>query len=124
MMQAIQWVRSLIFIVQMYVAMVVLAVVFLIPMLIHPRGAWAACKSFCWWVIWTAKWMVGITTEVRGTPPTDEVMVAAKHQSFFDIIIIFYHMPWPKFIMKRQLLFSPILGQYAYRLGCVPVDRG
>jgi 1-acyl-sn-glycerol-3-phosphate acyltransferase len=26
--------------------------------------------------------------------------------------------------MKRQLLFTPIVGQYAYRLGCVPVNRG
>ncbi len=123
-MKAIQWVLSLVFIIQMYLAMVVLAVVFLIPMLLHPAGAHAACKTYCWWVLFTARWMVGLKTEVRGTPPTDEVMVAAKHQSFFDIIIIFYHLPRPKFIMKRELLFAPILGQYAYRLGCVPVNRG
>jgi 1-acyl-sn-glycerol-3-phosphate acyltransferase len=33
-------------------------------------------------------------------------------------------MPRPKFIMKRELLFAPILGQYAWRIGCVPVNRG
>jgi 1-acyl-sn-glycerol-3-phosphate acyltransferase len=26
--------------------------------------------------------------------------------------------------MKRELLWMPILGQYALRIGCVPVDRG
>jgi cell division transport system permease protein len=31
----------------------------------------------------------GLRSEVRGTPPTGEVVVAAKHQSFFDIILIY-----------------------------------
>ena len=33
-------------------------------------------------------------------------------------------VPRPKFIMKRQLKWAPILGYYAHRIGCVPVDRG
>lgn len=33
-------------------------------------------------------------------------------------------MPRGKFIMKRELMYAPILGQYALRIGCVPVDRG
>jgi 1-acyl-sn-glycerol-3-phosphate acyltransferase len=75
-------------------------------------------------VIWTARWMIGLRSEVRGTPPTGEVMIAAKHQSFLDILLIFHAIPRGKFIMKRELLFAPILGQYAWRIGCVPVDRG
>jgi 1-acyl-sn-glycerol-3-phosphate acyltransferase len=51
-------------------------------------------------------------------------MVAAKHQSFFDILVIFHAIPRGKFIMKRELLFTPIFGQYAWRLGSVPVNRG
>lgn len=123
-MKMIQWLRSLIFVVQMYVAMVVLAVVFLLPMIFHPRGAFVACKTYCRWVIWTAKWMVDLKTEVRGSPPKGEVMVAAKHQSFFDILIIFLHLPRARFIMKQELLYTPIVGQFAYRIGCVPVNRG
>ncbi len=121
---AVQWVLSLIFIVQMYLVMVVLAVVFLIPMLLSKRWAMRACHTYCAWVIWTARWIIGLKTQVRGTVPTGQVMVAAKHQSFFDIIIIFGCLPRPKFIMKKELMWAPILGQYAYRLGCVPVDRG
>ena len=68
--------------------------------------------------------IVGLETEVRGAPPTGEVMIAAKHQSFLDIIVIFGEVPRGKFIMKRELLFTPFLGQYALRIGCVPVDRG
>jgi 1-acyl-sn-glycerol-3-phosphate acyltransferase len=51
-------------------------------------------------------------------------MIAAKHQSCLDIMLIFYSVPHGKFIMKRELLWTPIIGLYAKRLGCVPVNRG
>jgi 1-acyl-sn-glycerol-3-phosphate acyltransferase len=120
----VQWLRSLAFNLSMYVAMAVLALVFLPYALLSRDGAYQACHTYCRWVIWSARTMVGLEVEVRGTPPTDEVMVAAKHQSFFDILVIFHALPRAKFIMKRELLFAPILGQYAWRLGCVPVNRG
>jgi 1-acyl-sn-glycerol-3-phosphate acyltransferase len=62
--------------------------------------------------------------EVRGTPPTFEALVAGKHQSFLDIILIFGAVPRGKFIMKRELVWAPVLGQYALRIGCIPVRRG
>lgn len=124
MAHAVQLLRSLIFNISMYLAMAVLAVVFFPWALVSRRGAFAACHSFCRYVIWTARWMVGLRTEVRGTPPDGAVLVAAKHQSFFDIIVIFGAVPRGKFIMKRELLYAPILGQYAWRIGCVPVNRG
>ncbi|MEM9971209.1 MAG: lysophospholipid acyltransferase family protein, partial [Pseudomonadota bacterium] len=43
---------------------------------------------------------------------------------FFDIIVIYHALPHAKFIMKRELMYAPILGQFALRIGCVPVDRG
>jgi len=124
MTHALQWLRSLVFVVQMYLAMAVLGIVFLPWALMSPRGARAACKTFCRWVRWTARWMVGLRTEVRGTPPTGEVLIAAKHQSFLDIMLIFASVPAGKFIMKRELMWAPVIGQYALRIGCVPVDRG
>ena len=124
MRYAVQWLRSLVFVVQMYLAMAVLGIVFLPWALISPRGARTACKTYCRWVRFTAAWMVGLRTEVRGTPPRGEVLIAAKHQSFLDIILIFGSVPAGKFIMKRELMWAPVIGQYALRIGCVPVDRG
>ncbi len=124
MAHAVQWLRSLVFVLSMYLAMLVLGIVFFPWALVSRRGARLACLSFCRWVRWTLGWMVGLKTEVRGAVPTDEVVVAAKHQSFLDIILIFGAVPAGKFIMKRELMWAPILGQYALRIGCVPVDRG
>ncbi len=120
----IQWLRSLVFVIQIYVAMAVLGILFAPWALVSSKGAFAACKTYCHWVLWTARWMVGIRTEVRGTPPQDDVMIAAKHQSFLDILMIFKSVPAGKFIMKRELLWTPVIGIYAWRIGCVPVNRG
>ena len=119
-----QWLRSLFFIVQMYVAMLVLAIVFFPWAVFSSRGAHAACHTFCRYVFWSLRWMVALRVEVRGDIPTDDVMIAAKHMSFLDIMMIYNAVPRGKFIMKKQLMFSPILGQYALRIGCVPVNRG
>ena len=123
-MIAIRWLLSLIFIVQMYLAMAVVAVVFAPWALFSRNGAFAACKSYCRWVIFTVRILCGLRCEVRGTPPMGEVLIAAKHQSFLDILIIFNAVPRGKFIMKRELIWTPFLGQYAMRIGCVFVDRG
>lgn len=121
---AIQWLRSLIFNLLMYVIMPIYAVIFFPFALLSPKGAHFACHFYTVTILWMARWMLGLRTEIRGEVPTGEVLVAAKHQSFFDIIIIFNALPAAKFIMKSELLFAPILGQYAWRLGCVPVNRG
>ncbi|MDO8884018.1 1-acyl-sn-glycerol-3-phosphate acyltransferase [Pseudotabrizicola sp.] len=123
-MLAVRWILSFLFNVQMYLAMFILAVAFAPWALFSREGAFAACHSYCRWVIFTARIMLGLKVEVRGTPPTDEVVVAAKHQSFFDILVIFNAVPRGKFIMKRELIYTPFLGQYAQRIGCVFVDRG
>lgn len=124
MAYAWRWLRSFVFVLQIYLAMLVLGIVFLPYALLTPDGARRACKTYCRWVFWSARWMIGLRCEVRGTPPAGEVLIAAKHQSFLDILMIFNALPAAKFIMKRELLWTPVIGQYAYRIGCVPVDRG
>lgn len=123
-MTPIRWLLSLIFIIQMYLAMAVLALLFAPWALFSRRGAYMAMHAYCAWVILTARILCGLESEVRGDPPTGECVIAAKHQSFLDIILIFHAVPAGKFIMKRELIFAPFLGQYALKIGCVPVNRG
>ncbi len=119
-----QYLRSLIFVGQMYLMMPILALFFTPWAIVDRRGAFAGVHTYCRWVRWTAGWMVGLKTEIRGEAPTGEVLIASKHQSFLDIIMIVSVVPRPKFIMKASLRRAPILGWYAKRIGCVAVDRG
>ena len=123
-MTAFRWVLSLIFVVQMYLAMALFALVFAPWALWSRRGARFAMQAYCRWVILSLRLLCGLVCEVRGQPPAGEALIAAKHQSFLDIIVIFSALPAAKFIMKRELIYAPFLGQYALRIGCVPVNRG
>jgi 1-acyl-sn-glycerol-3-phosphate acyltransferase len=71
-----------------------------------------------------ARAICGLRVEVRGEVPAGEVLVAAKHQSFLDILMIFHALPRPKFIMKKELRWTPFIGLYALRIGSTPVARG
>lgn len=123
-MLVFRWVMSLIFIVQMYLSMAVIGLIYLPYAIFSRDGALAACHTFCRWVVWSLRMLCGLRGEVRGAVPVGEVLIAAKHQSFLDIILIFGAVPRGKFIMKAELRFAPILGWYALRIGCVPVNRG
>lgn len=124
MTNPLRWVMSLLFIVQMYLAMLVLALAFAPYAIARREGAWAGIHTYCRWVRFTARVMVGLRSEIRGTVPSGEVLIASKHQSFFDIILICSVVTRPKFIMKKELKWAPLLGFYAWRIGCIPVDRG
>lgn len=120
----VQYFMSLVFICQMYLMMVLMAIFFTPMAIFSRRWAFRAIHTYCGWVRWSAALMVGLKTEIRGDVPTDEVLIASKHQSFLDIIMIVHAVPRPKFIMKKEIIWTPIVGFYAKRIGCVSVDRG
>mgnify|MGYP001428055236 CR=1 FL=1 len=72
-----------------------------------------------------------LVTGLHGQEPKAEeeasgrgvVIIASKHQSFLDIILIFGAVPAGKFIMKRELLWDPCIDVYGQRLPNVFVRR-
>jgi 1-acyl-sn-glycerol-3-phosphate acyltransferase len=119
-----QYLRSLVFVGLIYFLMPIVGLLWMPWAIFDRRGALSACKSFSRIVFFLARPMVGLKAEVRGTPPSGEVIVAAKHQSFLDIMMIFTACPSARFIMKKEILYTPIIGLYAWRLDCIAVDRG
>ena len=120
----LQYVASVLFTIQMYVVMAVMAIGLAPAVLVRRSVAIWACHRYTDWVLWTARWMLGLRSEVRGTVPQGEVLICSKHQSFLDIILIVNAVDRPKFIMKSILRYAPFLGWYAMKIGCVPVNRG
>jgi len=118
--------RSFLFVVWMYVGMVVIGTLFL-PSLILPgplvRGApWLWSRQ----VRWGLRWIAGVKTELRGLEhfPGEPVLYAGKHQAMLDVLVPFM-VPriTPVMVLKKELLWYPIFGWYALRLGCIPIDR-
>ena len=120
----LQWIRSILYVIQATVSMPIIGLAFAPWAMFSKRGAYAACKTYAAWCMWTARWMIGLRCEVRGAVPQGEVLIASKHQSFLDIMMIFHALPRAKFIMKREILWTPVIGQYTKRMQMIAVDRG
>ena len=117
-------IRSLIFDALFLSLMAVMGILFA-PLALYSRGGtyWTV-RTYCRLSLWLLRVICGLRTEVRGPVPTGDVMIGSKHQSFLDILIHSAHLPRPRFIMKRELRWAPILGLYALRMGSTPVARG
>ena len=81
-------------------------------------------KLYCDVVFWILKKGFNIKILVKGIPPDNGAsIVCSKHQSFLDVLILLKVLPEPKFIMKSELSWVPILSTYARKIGCVNVKR-
>ena len=116
--------RSLVFDAAIYTLMGVMGVLGAPLAIWSVDGAYAVCRAYSRAVFLCLRVICGLRVEVRGEVPRGEVLVAAKHQSFLDILILFEALPRAKFIMKKELRWAPVLGLYALRIGSTPVNRG
>ena len=81
-------------------------------------------KLYCDVVFWILKKMFNIQILVKGVVPDNSAsIVCSKHQSFLDVLMLLKVLPEPKFIMKSELSWVPILSTYARKIGCVNVKR-
>ena len=108
----------------MYLLLAIIGI-FGLPLAIWSRsGALIVIKAYCASVFWTYRVICGLHVEFRGKLPDGEVLVCSKHMSFLDVLMLAYMLPRVKFIMKRELIWAPVVGFYGWRIGCPPVVRG
>jgi len=71
------------------------------------------------------RWIVGIRTEVAGSEniPPGGCILAAKHQSDWDIFAILPYTVRPAFIAKKELMNIPFFGWAAASLDTITIDR-
>lgn len=119
-----QYFRSIIFIISMYLWLLVVGLLGAVPALFSRNWAYITCKFYCKSVFWLARILCGLTVEIRGEIPKGSIIIASKHQSFFDVLVNFYMVDRGNFIMKKELKWAPVIGFYAMRIGVASVKRG
>lgn len=109
-----------------FVAVTALIGVLGLPVLLGPRhwsmrlgGFWARS------VLWLLGSIAGLRGEARGMShlPTGACLIAMKHQSASDTLMLQALFRDPAVVVKRELLWVPFYGWYARRAGSIPVDR-
>lgn len=95
-----------------------------LPVLLASQAAVARYgRSWCRASLWLARACCGVTCEVRGEVPKGPVIVASKHQSAWDTLVLPILLDRPAFVLKRELVFVPLVGLYFLRSGQIGVDR-
>ncbi|HEX3860591.1 MAG TPA: lysophospholipid acyltransferase family protein [Stellaceae bacterium] len=119
------WLRACAFNLAFFAITVVLGVAAL-PLLLMPRRTvmdfgrfWARC------VLALLKAIVGLDGDIRGREhlPHGPCLIAMKHQSAWDTLILPIVLGDPAVVLKRELLLLPFYGWYAQRAGSIAIDR-
>ena len=121
-----RFLRSLFAWVFVGIATIVFGVLAVVTAPLPPRGEWFRRLSRGWSgiIFFTS----GVTVEVlhperliRGR----SFVIAANHESFYDIPVLFSVLPMAtRFLAKRNLFRMPFLGWSMAAAGFIPVDRG
>lgn len=120
--------RSLLFHAAFYLA-TALFMIFGLPLLFGPsRWVLLAWKLHARTIILLLRIIARVGIEVRGCEhlPAGGCIIAAKHQSAWDTIAPMAYLRAPTVILKKELMNIPLYGQFARKLGMIPVrrDRG
>lgn len=120
------WLRSLAFNVGWYVGTTIIAILGL-PILLLPRAAVVAWADF--WIdfcLWWLKVTCRVTHQMRGLEnrPAGPVIYACKHQSSWETLAFHRLFPNSATVLKRELVFIPVVGWAMARAGNIAVERG
>ncbi|HEU4358983.1 MAG TPA: lysophospholipid acyltransferase family protein [Xanthobacteraceae bacterium] len=118
-------VRSVVFNFLFYLNLLV-QVIGALPTLLMPRWAIIAVARF--WArtnLWLLRVVCDVKAEFRGLEkiPRGPALVSAKHQSLWETFALLVILPDAAFIMKRELMWIPFFGWYAWKAGMIPIDR-
>jgi 1-acyl-sn-glycerol-3-phosphate acyltransferase len=117
--------RSVLFNILFYLNLLVQLIAAL-PTLVMPRwGILAVARFWARTNLWLLRLICGVKVEFRGLAkiPPGPLLVAAKHQSLWETFALMLILSDPAYIMKRELMWIPFFGWYAWKAGMIPVDR-
>ena len=118
-------IRSLIFVIWLYGWMAILGILAL-PTLFLPRQAllWFV-RLFAHLTMFGLRWICDVHVEFRGREhvPGGPVLIAGKHQAMLDVFLPFLIFDDPVLVMKRELLWYPVIGWYSLKLQLLAIDR-
>ncbi len=93
-----------------------------------PReDGWKVVKLWAWLTLWMQHILVGTRYEFRGTehiPQEGGFILASKHQSSWETYTMVPFLSDPSYILKRELMYVPIFGWFAWKMKVISVNRG
>ncbi len=115
--------RSLLFYPVFYGFSVFLVLASVVAVALGQEELRAVVKAWGDWHRWCLRAIVGIEIVVEGELPDGPVLVAVKHESYFEAIDMPSLFRFPTVFAKRELFLIPGWGYSARVYGLIPVAR-
>jgi len=106
-----------------YAGSTVLITFNMITLFLPPAALTMMVGVWCRWHRWCARHFLGIRIVVEGQMPDHPVLVAMRHESFFEAIDLPALLHHPMIFAKQELLNIPLWGRLGRRYGLIAVDR-
>ena len=118
-------IRSVLFVLWIYLTMVVMAFFWLPFIIFSRRIAVEAVRLWIKCTRWALRVIAGVKTEIRGVEhlPKGPLIWASKHQSMYDAFVPWLVLDHPAIVIKKELLWYPVFGWYAWRTDMIAIDR-
>ena len=116
-------VRNIAFYPVFYIGSLLLISFNMVTLLLPPGALYVMVRAWCHWHRWCCRHLLGIHIVVEGRLPDHPVLVAIRHESFFEAIDLPALLHNPMIFAKQELLTIPMWGRLGIRYGLIAVDR-
>lgn len=120
-----KFIRSFIFNI-IFVGWTFLLTFFTLPAILLPKNcSLSLAKLWSRGCVFALKYIIGTKILLEGFDrlPQDPFIIASKHQSALETIILVEKIENPVFILKNQLLHIPLFGLFLKKLGMIAVRK-
>ena len=117
--------RSIIFNVAFYVNLILFLVLGSVFFVTPRKWSIAALKAWARTSIWLLRVICNTRMEVRGASfiPQGPLLVAGKHQSFWETFALLPYFDDPCMVLKKELAWIPFFGWFIYKFRMITVER-
>lgn len=115
--------RSFAFYGLFYGGSVVLVIASVVAVLVRPQWLRGIVGRWGGWHLWCTQKLLGIEVVLDGELPQGPVLIAVKHEAFFEAIDTPRLFPYPAVFAKQELFRIPGWGYSARVYGLIPVAR-
>jgi 1-acyl-sn-glycerol-3-phosphate acyltransferase len=119
------YLRSLLFNVAFYLCTAIFAILGLPTMLFGRKAILELARSWSRTTLWLLDTICGMKVEFRGLDNLQRkgCIIAAKHQSAWETLALVTQVEDFTYILKRELTYIPIFGQYLIRSDQIAINR-
>lgn len=119
------WLRSLAYTALLFLSILVYSVLVIVSGIFGPASSFAVTKSWADLNLWLLGTICGLSCTVEGIEniPDRNAIVFIKHQSVFETIWPFTRFPITSFVLKRELMWIPLLGWALHVIKPIAINR-